>query len=166
MPLNSLEDLLIEKLQDIHSAEEQLVEALPEMARAASHPHLQRALQKHSEQTHVHVQRLEKVMMSLDARPAGKRSKAMNSLIEEGEEFFKKAGKDSVKDIALICSAQKVEHFEISAYGSARALARLLGREEMAAVLTETLDEESKADADLTAIAHTIHSQALVGHHF
>jgi ferritin-like metal-binding protein YciE len=160
MSLNSLEDLLVEEMKDIYSAENQLVKALPKMAKAASHPELQAAFEKHLEETKVHVERIEKAMEKFDASPRGKRCEAMAGLIEEGEEILKQEGANAVKDAALISAAQKVEHYEISAYGSARALAQVLGRENLVEILTETLDEESQTDSDLTAIAETIHSEA------
>ncbi len=158
--MNTLEDLLVEELKDIYSAETQLVKALPKMSKAASNLELQAAFEKHLDETKVHVERIEKVMAEFDASPGGKRCEAMAGLIEEGEEIIKKDGADTVKDAALICAAQKVEHYEISAYGSARALAQVLGKESLVQILTDTLDEESQTDSDLTSIAETIHSDA------
>lgn len=159
--LATLEVLLVQEIKDLYSAETQLVKALPKMAKAASDPELKKAFTDHLEETKVHVQRLEKVAKLLDASPKGKTCKAMQGLVEEGGEAIEEEGDPSVKDFALIIAAQKVEHYEISGYGSTRALAEILGLDDVAELLTETVDEEGNADKLLTSIAERITPAAL-----
>lgn len=154
--LNTLEDLLVEEIKDLFSAESQLVKALPKMAKAASDSTLSEAFETHLEETKVHVTRLEEVAELLECTPRGKTCKAMKGLLEEGEEVLKEEGEPSVKDLALIAAAQKVEHYEISGYGSARALAEALGLDDVAVLLQTTLDEEGDTDKNLTSMAEEI----------
>jgi len=161
--LSSLQDLLVESVKDLYSAESQLLKALPKMANAAAEPALRHAFETHLEETEVHAQRLEEIAELIDASPTGKVCKAMQGLVEEGAETIAEEGKPSIKDLALIAAAQKVEHYEISGYGSARAVAELLGLQEVVDLLQATLEEESATDESLTGIAEQIGSAALTG---
>jgi len=153
MKLNSLENLFVHELKDLLSAEKQLVKALPKMAKGASSEVLRAAIEEHLEQTKGQVERLEKVFTLIDKAPRAEHCKAMEGLIEEGSELLEEEGEDAVKDAALIGAAQKVEHYEISGYGTARTLAELLGLNEAAKLLQETLDEEKETDEKLTELA-------------
>ncbi len=154
--LNTLEELLVHQIKDIFSAENQLLKALPKMAKASNHPELKAGFNKHLEETKGHVERLELVAKELDASPRGVSCKAMKGLIEEGEETIQEEAAPHIKDLALIAAAQKVEHYEISAYGSARALAKVIGNSEVVKMLDATLNEESATDEALTGLAETI----------
>lgn len=160
MKSKSLHDLLITEIKDLYSAENQLVKALPKMAKAASSDKLRQGFLDHLEQTKVHVERLEAVAESLEASPRGKACKAMAGLIEEGAEVMKEDLPESVLDAALIAAAQKVEHYEIASYGTARTFAEVLGLEEVAATLQLTLDEEGETDEKLTKLAKSINVAA------
>jgi ferritin-like metal-binding protein YciE len=142
MSLDTLEKLYISELRDLYSAENQLLKALPKMAKGASSPELKDAFEKHLEQTKGHVERLEELFEQRDESPKGKPCKAMKGLIEEGSEILKEEGEDSVLDAGLIVAAQKVEHYEIASYGSVRTFANLLGKDDEAELLQATLDEE------------------------
>lgn len=154
--LNSIEDLLVQEIKDLYSAETQLVKALPKMAKAASNPELKAGIEQHLEETKVHVERLEEVAKLLDATPRGKSCKAMKGLIEEGSEAISEDGEDAVRDLAIIVAAQKVEHYEIAGYGSARAFAEILGENDVVDLLQLTLDEEGATDKKLTEVSMTI----------
>ena len=156
MPMDNLHDVMVDLLKDTYHAEKQLVKALPKMAKAASNPALKEGIEKHLEETKVHVQRLEQIAELLEASPKGKACKAMKGLVEEGAEILGEDGDDVVKDLAIIGAAQKVEHYEIASYGTARALAETLGMEEVADLLQETLDEEGATDKALTAVAEDL----------
>ena len=153
MKLQSLDDVLMAELSDLMSAEKQLVKALPKVAEAASSKELREAIEHHLDETRCHVQRLEQVFESLGADAESEHCEAMEGLIGEGEEIVEADGDDAAKDAALIGAAQRVEHYEIAAYGTARTLAEQLGKDDAAALLQETLDEESAADQTLTKIA-------------
>jgi ferritin-like metal-binding protein YciE len=153
MKIATVAKLLEDQLKDIHSAETQLVKALPKMAKKASSPALKDAITTHLEETRGQVERLDQVGQSLGIKLTGKRCKAMEGLIEEGSEVLEAEGPGPVIDLALIAAAQRVEHYEISAYGSARALADQLGHEDVVDLLQETLDEESAADEKLSSIS-------------
>lgn len=153
-------ELLVEQLKDLYSAETQLTKALPKMAKAASSEELKEAFETHLEQTKGHAERLEKVLGDLDESPKGKKCKAMEGLIEEGKETIEEDALPVLKDLALIVAAQKVEHYEIAGYGSARTLAELLGEDEIAETLQETLDEEGETDKLLTEIASGLDLEA------
>ncbi len=153
MSLGSLHDLYVNEMRDLYNAENQLLIALPKMARAASDPRLQAAFEEHLEVTRGQIERLERIFEGLDGSPKGKKCKAMEGLIEEGKELMEEDAAPAVLDAALICAAQKVEHYEIAGYGCARTFATLLGLGEAAALLQETLDEEGEADKLLTQIA-------------
>lgn len=154
MKLDSLEDVLVHQLNDLYSAEDQLVEALPKMAQAASNDELKQAFEHHLEETRDHRDRIQEIFGQLGKRRTGEECKAMKGLIEEGEEVVKTSGGDSAaKDAALIAAAQRVEHYEIAAYGTAKTLAGELGHDTAKDLLDQTLDEESNADKLLTKIA-------------
>jgi ferritin-like metal-binding protein YciE len=153
MKIASLEKLLEEELKDLYSAETQLVKALPKMAKTATADGLKEAFTSHLVETKGHVERLEKVGRLLEIKLTGKKCKAMEGLIEEGKEVLDADGPDGVIDTALIAAAQRVEHYEMAGYGTARALAEFLGHDEAVELLQETLDEESAADKKLTEIA-------------
>ncbi|HVS86112.1 MAG TPA: DUF892 family protein [Gaiellaceae bacterium] len=151
--MNSLEDVLKEQLEDLHSAEQQLVEALPKLEQAASSDELKEAFRTHLEETRGHVRRIEEARGELGDSGAPEECKAMKGLIAEGEEIVEQDGDPLAKDAALIAAAQRVEHYEIAAYGTIRALAKELGRGEIVDLADQTLDEESQADTLLTKIA-------------
>jgi ferritin-like metal-binding protein YciE len=151
--LQSLNDLFVEQLQDLYSAEMQLVEALPKMAAAASHDELKQAFEHHLEETRGHVERLREVFGQLGQSPGGETCEAMKGLIAEGEEAVQAQGDPAVKDAALIAAAQRVEHYEIAGYGTVRTFADQLDLGDAKDLLDQTLDEESTADKLLTKIA-------------
>ncbi|MCI0394562.1 MAG: ferritin-like domain-containing protein [Chloroflexi bacterium] len=153
MHLETLHDLFVEQLQDLHSAENQLVEALPKMARAASNDELKRAFEDHLRQTRTHVQRLEQIFDDLGLSHNGKKCKGMEGLLKEGNEMIEHEAAPEVKDAGLIAAAQRVEHYEISAYGTVRTYADQLRYDETADTLQTTLDEEGETDKKLTKIA-------------
>lgn len=153
MKLTTLDKLLEDGLKDIYSAENQLLKALPRMAKVASSAGLKAAFTSHLEETRGQVERLTRVGEALGIKLTGKKCVAMEGLVEEGKEVIDSDGEPELIDAALIIAAQKVEHYEISAYGSARTLAEHLGHDEVAGLLQETLDEESAADEKLTAIS-------------
>ena len=151
--LKSLEDLLVQEIKDLYNAENQLVKALPKMAKAASSEALREGFKQHLEQTKVHVERLEEIANALGASPKGKVCKAMKGLIEEGSETMDEDGDPALCDLALITAAQKVEHYEIAGYGSARTIAQSLGLDDVVDLLQATLDEEGQTDEKLAALA-------------
>jgi ferritin-like metal-binding protein YciE len=153
MTLKSVHDLLLDELRDIYHAERQLLKALPKMAKASKSSQLRQAFEHHLEETNGHVERLEQVFETLGKGARGQRCEAMQGLIEEAQELIDEIETPEVLDVGLITAAQKVEHYEISAYGSARALAESLGQNEIVKLLDETLKEEKKADEKLNQIA-------------
>jgi ferritin-like metal-binding protein YciE len=164
MKLDSLQTLFVEELRDIYSAENQLLKALPKMAKRAKSEELKEAFTDHLEQTKEHVERLDEIFETLDKSPKGKTCKAMKGLIEEGSEVLEEEGEDSVIDAGVIAAAQKVEHYEIASYGTVRTWAEMLDRSEAAELLQLTLDEEGEADHKLTEIAEsTINTEATAG---
>ena len=159
--LDSLECLLIDQLQDVYDAEKRLLKALPKMADAASDPELANAFRSHLSETEEQVRRLEQAFRILNKEAKSKTCDAMKGLISEGDEVVNAKGSHEVKDAALIAAAQRVEHYEIAAYGTIRTLARQLGYEDMAQLLQQTLDEEGEADHKLTDLAESrINAQA------
>ena len=160
--MEQLKELLVEELQDLLFAEMQLTKALPEMARAAHNQMLKQAFEKHLQQTDLHVQRLAAAFKLLGVEQEPKQCKAMMGLIEEGKERIRESkGKPEIlADLALIASAQKVEHYEISGYGTLRALARLIDEKEVAKLLDHTLGEEESADFLLTTVSEPLLQQA------
>ena len=160
MPSEGLKELYIDELKDIYNAENQLVKALPKMARAASSEELRTGFEEHLEQTKGHVQRLEKIFEMLDENPKGKKCKGMEGLVEEGSEVMEEDFEDALMDAALIGAAQRVEHYEIAAYGTVRAFAEELGESEHVSLLEETLEEEKETDEKLTELAKQINAEA------
>lgn len=151
--MDSLQSLLENELKDLYSAENQLVKALPKMAKNASNPKLKQAFTSHLAETEKHVERLEKIAELIDAKLTGKKCHAMEGLIDEGKEIMSEDGEEAVLDAALIGAAQRVEHYEIAAYGTVRAIAEQLGKKDVVRLLQQTLDEEGATDKKLTAIA-------------
>jgi ferritin-like metal-binding protein YciE len=156
MKMDTLQKLYTDELRDLYNAENQLLKALPKMAKAASSADLKGAFEKHLEQTKGHVKRLEKVFEELDEKPKGKTCRAMKGLIEEGSEILEQEGEESVLDASIIVAAQKVEHYEIAGYGSARTFAHLLGQDKAAELLQATLDEESETNELLNRLAESV----------
>ena len=156
MALESLHDLYVEELRDLYNAEQQLLKALPKMARAATDESLGAAFEEHLEVTRGQVNRLDRIFKRLGERPTGKKCMAMEGLIEEAKELMEEKAEPAVLDAGLIAAAQKVEHYEIAGYGCVRTYARLLGYEDAAELLQETLDEEGEADHKLTELAETV----------
>jgi len=164
MKMKTLKDLYVTELKDLYNAEKQILKALPKMAKAATAPELKAAFQEHLEQTKGQVERLETIFEALGKKPTGKTCKAMEGLVEEGEELISEEPEPSVLDAGLISSAQRVEHYEIAGYGSVRTYARTLGETDAAKLLQETLDEEADTDKKLTALAETlINAEAKAG---
>jgi ferritin-like metal-binding protein YciE len=155
MSLDSLQKLFLEELRDVYNAEKQILKALPRMAKAAESPQLQQAFTNHLRETEGQVQRLERVFEELGQSARGKTCKGMQGLLEEGKEVMEKEGEPAVIDAALIASAQRVEHYEIAAYGCLRTYAQLLGYSQAERLLQHTLDEEEAADKKLTALGES-----------
>jgi ferritin-like metal-binding protein YciE len=153
LKLDSVKDLFLAELRDLHDAEKQLVKALPKMAEAASSRELKNAFTHHLKETEQHVCRLDGIFKNLDETATGETCEAMKGLVKEGEELIHAKGQPEVRDAGLIGAAQRVEHYEIAGYGTARALARCLGFHEIAQALQKTLDEEAAADQKLTSVA-------------
>lgn len=151
--MKNLSDLFEHQLKDLYSAESQLIKALPNMAKNASDSKLKKAIENHLEETKEQKQRLKEVCDELGIKPTGEECKAMKGLIEEAESFLKEKADDDVKDAGIIAEAQRVEHYEISAYGTAVRYAKELGHKDIAKKLQKTLDEEQKADTDLNKMA-------------
>jgi ferritin-like metal-binding protein YciE len=160
MSLNTLEDVYVAQLKDVYSAEKQLTEALPKMAKAASSAELRTAFQNHLAKTEQHLQAVRAILAELDENPTSTVCKGMEGLIEEGEEVAKEKGSAQAKDAALIVAAQKVEHYEIATYGSLCAFAKTLGYEQNAQTLQSILDEEYEADQELDNLAMGVSNQA------
>jgi len=154
--LSSLDDLLVHELQDIYNADGQILKALPKMAKAATNPDLKAAFEEHRAQTEGQVRRLEQVFKLLGHPVKGKKCDGMAGLIEEGKKILEEDADPAVKDAALIMAAQKVEHYEIAAYGCLCTYAEMLGYDEAHELLGETLDEEETTDERLTALAESV----------
>lgn len=160
MTKDSLKELYVDELKDLFNAENQLTKALPKMAKAAAAEELRQAFEEHLEQTKGHVQRLEKIFQTLGESPKGKKCKGMEGLVEEGAEVMEEDFEGSLMDAALIGAAQRVEHYEIAAYGTVCAFAEELGETEQASLLNETLEEEKETDEKLSKLAERINAQA------
>jgi ferritin-like metal-binding protein YciE len=160
MPTEGLRELYIDELKDIYSAETQLVKALPKMAKAANSEELREGFEEHLEQTKIHVQRLEKIFQSLDESPKGKKCMGMEGLIKEGAEVMDEDFEGALMDAALIGAAQRVEHYEIAAYGTVSEFAKVLGETDHVDLLNETLEEEKETDEKLTELSGDINVQA------
>jgi ferritin-like metal-binding protein YciE len=156
MKLESLRDLYVEQLKDLYNAEQQLIKALPRMAKAASSEELKAAFEDHLGQTRQHAQRIETIFEQMGEKAKGKKCKAMEGLVEEGGEVIKEDMEDGIKDAALIAAAQRVEHYEIAGYGCVRAYATRLGEDDAATLLSQTLQEEKAADEALNDIAEEL----------
>jgi ferritin-like metal-binding protein YciE len=163
MANEGLKELYIDELKDLYSAENQLLKALPKMAKAASSEALQAGFKEHLEQTRGHVERLEQIFKSLDASPRGKKCMGMEGLVKEGSEVMEEEFDQAVMDAALIGAAQRVEHYEIAAYGTVSEFAKILGKAQHVSLLQETLEEEKETDEKLTDLAKEINSQANEG---
>ncbi|MBX3353405.1 MAG: ferritin-like domain-containing protein [Phycisphaeraceae bacterium] len=155
MKVDSLRKLFVHSLKDLYSAETQLLEALPRMAKAAHAPDLRAGFEEHLEQTQEHVRRIEKIFESLEMSPRGVRCAGMEGLIKEGEEVIKEVKEPDVRDAGLIAAAQKVEHYEIACYGTVCTYAEVLGDREAHDLLGRTLDEEKETDLKLTQLAES-----------
>ena len=153
MKLQTIDDLFEHELQDLHSAEQQLVKALPKMVKNATSEELRQAFETHLEQTHGHLERLDKIIGDLDLSAGRHKCKAMEVLIAEADELLKADALDSVRDAAMIGAAQRVEHYEIAGYGTARTYAEMLGHADAAQLLQQTLDEEKETDELLSGLA-------------
>lgn len=153
MKLNTLQDLLVEELKDLYSAESQLIRALPKMAAAASSEELRDAFESHLEETQHQLERLDQIFERLELKPGRKKCKAMEGLIEEGKDTIAEDAEPMVHDAALIAAAQRIEHYEIAGYGCAKAFALMLDDQETADLLDESLQEEAAADEKLTEVA-------------
>ena len=151
--LHSFDDLYVQQLRDLYSAETQLIEALPKMADAAAHPELKRAFQDHLEVTRQQKDRLQQIFRTLDQDPEGHTCQAMKGLIKEGNDIVMADADPAVRDAGLIAAAQRVEHYEMAGYGTVRTFAERLGRPDDARLLQQTLDEEGQADELLNRIA-------------
>jgi ferritin-like metal-binding protein YciE len=160
MPTEGLRELYIDELKDIYSAETQLVKALPKMAKAANSEELREGFEEHLEQTKIHVQRLEKIFQSLGESPKGKKCMGMEGLIKEGSEVIDEDFEGALMDAALIGAAQRVEHYEIAAYGTVSEFAKVLGETDHVDLLNETLEEEKETDEKLTELSADINVQA------
>jgi ferritin-like metal-binding protein YciE len=160
MSVKTINELLLDELKDLYSAEKQITKALPKMAKAASSQDLKSAFESHLEETQGHVERLDKIFENLGKSPRGKTCHGMQGLLEEGSEMISESEKGPVRDAGLISAAQRVEHYEMAGYGSVREFASILGQNEIASLLEETLGEEKAADEKLTGIAKKVNPQA------
>ena len=160
MSVGTLEELLIDELKDLYSAEKQIIRALPKIIKAVSSSELQEGLSNHLEETKGQVSRLEKMGEILSKKMTGKTCVGMKGVLEEGSEVLEDTEKGILRDAALISACQRVEHYEMAGYGSARDFAKLLGQKEVAALLEETLAEEKNADKTLTGASKQINAQA------
>lgn len=161
MRMESLRELFIEELQDLYSAENQILKALPKMVEKTSHQELRNGFSEHLEQTRGHVQRLDQIFDQLgDVDRKGKKCKGMEGIIKENKELLKEDAEPEVLDAGMIGGAQRVEHYEIAAYGTVKTYARLLGHDNWAQLLDQTLNEEKETDAKLTQLAEQINLEA------
>jgi ferritin-like metal-binding protein YciE len=155
MKMETLQELYLEQLRDIYDAENQLVKALPKMAKAATNDELKAAFEQHLEQTQEQISRLDRIFEELGEKSKGHKCEAMKGLLEEGKQMMEEDADNDVMDAGLICAAQKVEHYEIATYGCLRTYAEMLGFDDQADLLQETLDEEKDTDDNLTELAVT-----------
>ena len=160
MKESALKELYLKELRDIYDAEKQIAKALPKMAKTVSSSELRRALERHLDQTKNHVSRLEQIFEALDESPKGESCDGMEGLIEEGSDIMDEDMDAEAKDAGLISAAQRVEHYEIAAYGTVRTYANILGDKKAASLLQETLDEEKETDQKLTGLAEGINVKA------
>jgi len=162
MKINTLADLYLEQIRDMHSCERQIIKALPKMVKAASHPELKKAFESHLEQTKVHQERLDHILGLLDKTAGRKVCAAAAGLIEEAKEVVENEGDEEARDAGLICAAQKLEHYEIASYGCLRTYAQMLDRKQEAKLLEETLEEEKHTDVALTELAMSVINSAAI----
>jgi ferritin-like metal-binding protein YciE len=160
MEMESLQELFVNELKDLYSAEKQILKALPKMIKKATSPELKRGFEKHLKETEGHVERLDKIFQELDESPRGKKCKGMEGIIEDGKELMEEDAEPEVMDAGLIGAAQHVEHYEMAGYGCVRTYAELLGLNNIAKLLQKTLDEEKATDEKLTALARNINVEA------
>lgn len=160
MEMQSLRDLMIDELKDLYSAENQILKALPKMIKKATSPELKKGFEKHLKETEGHVQRLEKICKQLDESPKGKKCKGMEGVIGDGKELMEEDAEPEVMDAGLIGAAQHVEHYEMAGYGCVRTYAELLGLNDIAKLLQQTLDEEKATNEKLTQLAQKINVEA------
>ncbi len=160
MKMEDLKDLFVEELKDLYSAENQITKALPKMVKTASSPDLKQGFELHLEQTKGQIARLEQIFEELGESPKGKKCHGMEGLLEEGKELMEEDAEPEVLDAGLISAAQRVEHYEIAAYGTVKTYAELLGMSKAAKLLAETLNEEKDTDQKLTGLAGNINVQA------
>jgi ferritin-like metal-binding protein YciE len=156
MPSENLQDLYVDQLRDLHSAENQILKALPKMIGKTTHPELKRALQEHEKVTEKQLERLETIFSELGEKPTGPKCKGMEGLLEEGEDALKDFTDGDVLDAAIIASAQRVEHYEMAGYGTVRSMANMLGFDKQADLLQQTLNEEGEADHTLSGLAERV----------
>jgi ferritin-like metal-binding protein YciE len=159
MSVDSLEKLFVNELKDLYSAETQITKALPKMAKAASSSELRGALEHHLKETEEQVKRLEQIFEMIGESPKGKTCEGLKGIIEEGETTMKETQEGPVRDEALIAGAQRVEHYEMAAYGTVRTFAERLGKQQMVQLLERTLEEEKSADKKLTEVSTAVHGQ-------
>jgi len=160
MSVNTMEELLIDELRDLYSAEKQVTRALPKIAKGASTPELKEAILTHLEETKGQVARLDQIFGTLGKKSTGKLCVGMKGVLEEGSEVLADTEKGNVRDAALISASQRIEHYEMAGYGSAREFAKLLGQGEIAALLDQTLAEEKAADKKLSIISKQVNAEA------
>ena len=161
MEMDSLRKLYVDELKDLYSAEKQILQALPKMAKKATNEQLKKGFEMHLEETRMQVERLDRIFELLGKSPRGKKCKGMEGLLEEGKEMMQEDMDPEVMDAALIAAAQRVEHYEIAGYGTVRTYAQLLGENQHAKLLQQTLDEEGNTDKKLTQLAGSINVEAL-----
>jgi ferritin-like metal-binding protein YciE len=160
MTVNTIDNLFVQELKDIYSAEKQITKALPKLIKATTSEELRTAFQNHLKETEGHVERLEKVFEILGSSPKGKTCDGMKGVLSEGSEVLEETAEGSVRDAALISAAQRVEHYEMAAYGAVRAYAEQLGQSQISELLEQTLNEEKAADKKLTEISQKVNRQA------
>jgi ferritin-like metal-binding protein YciE len=160
MKLENLEQLFLQELRDLYDAEDQITEALPKMIEAAHFPQLKNALQDHLNVTRKQVERLDQVFDILGEDASGQTCKGMKGVIKEGDEIISQGGDNATVDAGIISAAQRVEHYEMAGYGTVRTYAELLGQQQIANLLQQTLDEEKEADEKLTEIARSVNIEA------
>jgi ferritin-like metal-binding protein YciE len=161
MPAENLQELLIDELKDIYSAEKQIIRALPKMAKAAKSPALRQAFETHLDETKGQIERLDQIFETLGKKAGGKVCHGMQGVIEEGKEMMDELEKGDVRDAGLISAAQRVEHYEIAAYGTVREYAKMLGQKDVAKLLDQTLEEEKATDEKLNSIAAQVNNEAM-----
>jgi ferritin-like metal-binding protein YciE len=163
MKPNSMQELYVEQLKDLYDAENQIIKALPDMIEAASSPELKEALNEHLEVTKTQATRLEEIFSKLGEKPKGDKCKGMQGVLQEGSDLVEDIDDPNVRDAAIIASAQRVEHYEMAGYGTARTYATLLGEDSASQLLQQTLDEEKEADDKLTELSEDINVEAQAG---